>query len=71
MLETKMHPLIIPAIREWAHKISKRHSLGLAAIQDGFDDVGRQLGHPDRFGNVAVIQHFTLGHRNSFLRPGC
>lgn len=27
----------------------------LAAIEDGFDDVGRQLGYPDRFGNVAYF----------------
>lgn len=56
-----MHPLGVPAIGECAHKLGEGHGLGLAAIQDGLDNVWRQLGHADCFGNVALIQHFTLG----------
>ena len=56
-----MLALFFPAVREGFHEIGEAEAVRLAAIQDGFDDVGCQLGHPDRLGKLAVIQHFTLG----------
>jgi hypothetical protein len=61
-----MFSLGVPAIGEWTHKFGQGHGLRLAAIQDGLDDVWSQLGHADSFGNIAVIQHFTLGQMLDF-----
>lgn len=40
-----MLALFFPAIREGLHEIGEAEAVRLAAIQDGFDDVGCQLGH--------------------------
>ncbi len=39
-------------------KLGKGHGLGLAAFQDGLDDIRGKLGHADSLCDIAVIQLF-------------
>jgi hypothetical protein len=46
--EAERHPLLRPLDRERSFKVGKLQRCRRRAVQDGFDDVGRQQGQPDR-----------------------
>gem|GEM_PF-2732454 len=43
-LKPKMYLLFVPAIRKRPHEFGQGHGLRLAAIEDGFDEVGDEMG---------------------------
>lgn len=57
-----MLSLLIPADREIVHHFGELEGFGLAAVQDGGGDVGREFRQADDFAGVTAGDALPLGH---------